>query len=162
VFSSFYEWPLSATALAGLLLPVWRIAQNRKSAFRRGTYRAPDLSTPLLHLHDPVGIPIRGSRFRWISTRDFPTLFARFSDLILIDLRDGDQWSPIPVHTQVFAIRVKKYELAQVLEQLAVNKVIVFFGATDFAALIIEASPIVKGSAPIFFMEGEVEKEAVA
>lgn len=160
--SSFYEWPLSATALAGLLLPVWRIAQNRKSAFRGGTYLTSESPTPFLQLHDPVGIPIRGFRIKWISTRDFPILLARFSDLILIDLRDGDQWSPIPIQAQVSAIRVKNYELAQVLEQLPESSAIVFFGGSDLSAHIIEASPIAKGPAPIYFMGGEVEKEAAA
>lgn len=161
MFSSFYDWPLSATVLAGLFLPVWRIARKRKSVPRSSTSHTSESSPTFHKMPEPVGVPMRGMKLKWISARDFTSLLARFSDLIVIDLREGDQWSPMPVHSPVSALRVRNYELAQVLEHFPTNRVIVFFGVTDLSALIIEASSVVKGSKPIYFLDSQVGKEEV-
>ena len=159
MFSSFYEWPLSATVLAGLSYPVWRIARKGRAAFLNITFHTSESATPFHERFEPVGFPIRGLKLKFISAREFKSLLVRSSDLIAIDLREGDQWAPLQLQASVSTLRIANYELAQVLEHFPANSTVVFFGVTDLSALIIEASPIAKGSAPIYALNGQIGKD---
>ncbi len=149
----FYDWSLPAIALAGLMYPTWRIAQLGKRALHQnpsatGRWPHDDQGSP-----ERIGKQIRGLSLRWISLGEFTLLLNRFGNLILIDLRPADQWDPLPVQIPLTAFRVRHHELAEVLKHLPRNRILVFHGITDLDALIIEASPRAKGSAPIYILD---------
>jgi hypothetical protein len=145
-----------------LLFPTLRNAHNGKAALGNSTSQTSESPSPPHDVPGPFGLSVRGSKLKWISTWEFTALHARFRDLIVIDLREGDQWEPLPVQASASTLRIRNYELAQVLEQLPTDRIIVFLGVTDLGALIIEASPIVKGSAPIYVLNNQVRKEEIA
>jgi hypothetical protein len=162
MFFSFSERPLSPAVLMGLLFPALRNGRNGKAALGNSTSETSESPSPLHYAHGPIGLSIRGSRLKWISSWEFNALHARFCDLIVIDLREGDQWEPLPVQASVSTLRIRNYELARVLEQFPTDKIIVFFGVTELSALMIEASPIVKGPAPIYVLNSQARKEEIA
>lgn len=148
-----YDWPLPAIALTGLMYPTWRIAQLGRRAFRDNHSHPGRLPHFPQATPDRLGKQIRGLSLRWISPGEFASLLAKFGDLILIDLGDTDKWDPLPVQVPVTAFRVRRHELAEVLEHLPEDRTLVFHGLTDLDALIIEASPRAKGPAPIYILD---------
>jgi hypothetical protein len=162
MFSSLCEWPLSATILTGFLFPALRNARKGEAAFRSSNSHSSGSPSSFHDIAGAIGLSIRGLKLRWISAREFTSLHARFCDLIVIDLREGDQWAPLPVPESISTLRIRKYELAQVLEHFPTDRIIVFFGVTELSALIIESSPIVKGSASVYVLNSQAGKEEIA
>lgn len=158
----FYDWPLPAIALTGLMYPTWRIAQHGRRALGQNPSDAGRQPLPDLGSKDLPGKRIRGLSLRWINFSEFASLLGRFNDLILIDLRQTDQWDPLPVQTPVTAFRVRHHELPEMLEHLPENRTLVFFGLTDLDALIIEASPRAKGSSPIYILDNHAPHREAA
>lgn len=158
----FYDWPLPAIAVTGLMYPTWRIAQLGKRALSQNGFDAGRQPLSDLRSRDLIGKQIRGLSLRWITFGEFASLLNRFSDLILIDLRQTDQWDPLPVQAPVTAFRVRHHELSEMLEHLPENRTLVFFGLTDLDALIIEASPRAKGSAPIYILDNRAPHREAA
>lgn len=150
-----YDWPLPAIALASLIYPTWRIAHLGKRALDDNHSNPVRLPHVIQNTPDRIGKQIRGLSLRWISLGEFTSLLARFGDLILLDLRRTDQWDPLPIHIPVTAFRVRHHELAEVLEHLPDNRILVLHGLTDLDALVIEASPRAKSSAPIYILDND-------
>jgi hypothetical protein len=98
---------------------------------------------------------------KWISIEEFIAVLTRCSDLIVIDLRAEAQWVPFPAAT-AFVIPVVLNELDEVLECLPADRSVVFCGASNFSILIILTSLCMRGSAPFYFLEGDLGLAEVA
>lgn len=151
----FHNWPLAAIATTGLMFSGWKTAKNGWQLLHNE--RPSDSEQPQPELESPefIGTEIRGNRFRYISRRELAWLLHRFSDLIFLDLRGADQWDALQLRAPVTAFRVRRHELADILERLPENRVVVFYGVTDLDALVIDASSRAKAEAPIFVLDHE-------
>jgi hypothetical protein len=98
---------------------------------------------------------------RWISIDEFVAVLARCDDLIVIDLRTEARWVPFPAPT-AFVIPVVPNELDEVLECLPADRSVVFCCASNFSILAILTSSCMRGSAPLYFLEGDLGLAEVA
>jgi hypothetical protein len=89
------------------------------------------------------------------------TVLAQFSDLIVIDLRADSQQIPFSV-PNAFVLAVTPIELVSVLERLPADRSVVFCGASNFSILTILTSSCMRGSAPFYFLEGDLGLAEVA
>lgn len=149
-------WPLSATVLAGLLYPAWRISQSGRRALRDSIPSASQPSVPLQSVPDPA--ETQTHTLKWISVSEFMALLAKFNDLIVIDLREDAQWTPFSASIAVFVLPVKLYELVEVLERVPSDRVVVFYGVSDLSMLMIKTSSRMKGSAPLYVLDGDLDE----
>jgi hypothetical protein len=154
---SFTHWPLAAIAVTGLAFSSWKSARN--GWLLLNNERSSDSQHTSFSSKSPelIGKGIRGQRLRWISLLEFNSLLARFSDLIFIDLRDGDRWEVLPLRTPVTAFCVRRHELPEILERLPESRIVVFYGITDLDTLLIGASPRADGVAPIYLLDFDSE-----
>jgi hypothetical protein len=154
---SFTNWPFAAIAVTGLLYSSWKNAKNGWLLLNNERSSDGERTHPSPKSLELVGKEMRGQRIRWISLLEFTSLLTRFSDLIIIDLRDGDRWDALPIRTPVTAFRVRRHELSEILERLPENRIVVFYGITDLDALLIGASSRANGVAPIYLLDFESE-----
>lgn len=147
----FSLWPLSATALAGLMYPVWQIVRTRRQAFRNGIASDSQPGAPLPSAPEPARAGARV--LKWISIDEFMAVLAKCKDLILVDLREDAQWVPFPVQAAVFVLPVALHELTEVLERLPADRVVVFYGVSDLSILMIEISSRMKGLAQLYVLD---------
>ena len=94
---------------------------------------------------------------KWISAREFVPLLAKFSDLLLIDLREDAQSTPFPVSIALFVFPVKLHELVEVLEQVPTDRVVVFYGVSDLSMSMIVASSRMRGSVPLYVLDDDLD-----
>lgn len=155
----YSRWSLPAMALAVPMYAVWRIKQSGK---RRLHDNIPSVLEP------PVGfstVPESAGEqtrlMKWISVREFMTVLAGCSDLIVIDIREDAQWVPFPIPA-TFVLPVTPHELIKVLEWLPADRTVAFYGASNLSIFMIHTSPLMKGSAPLYFLEGDLILAEVA
>lgn len=153
---SFHDWPFAAVAVTGLMYSSWKTAKNGWLLLNNQSPSGQEPSNPGPPL-ELIGKELRGYRPRWISLSEFTLLQTQFSDLIFIDLRDGDQWDVLPIRAPVTAFCVRRHELSDTLERLPENRIVVFYGVTDLDALLIGVSSRAKAAAPIYILDFEAE-----
>jgi hypothetical protein len=98
---------------------------------------------------------------KWISIGEFMTVLTTCSDLIVIDLRADAPFVPFPVPT-AFVLPVTQNELDKVLDWLPADRTVAFCGASNLSIFLIETSPCMEGSAPLYVLEGDLHLAEVA
>ncbi|MGA2084105.1 MAG: hypothetical protein ABSG60_01135 [Terracidiphilus sp.] len=88
-------------------------------------------------------------------------VLKKCSDLIVVDLRPDAHQVPFPVPT-AFVLPVSPNELDTVLELLPADKSVAFCGASNLCIFLIETSPCMEGSAPLYLLEGDLNFAEVA
>jgi hypothetical protein len=79
----------------------------------------------------------------------------------VIDLRPGQQRDSFPVLGDDISC-VQPNELPDVLEWLPSNKSVVFCGASELCITMIQTSPCIYGSAPLYVLEDSYPRREVA
>jgi hypothetical protein len=100
---------------------------------------------------------MQATTLKWISAREFVALLTKFSDLLVIDLREEAQRTPFPSSIALFVIPVKLHEFVEVLEQVPMDRVVVFYGVSELSLSMIEASSRMGGSAPLYVLDDDLD-----
>ena len=135
---------------AALVFLAWLIARFGAHAFRN---RMPSPESAKLPQSVVQQIETPGVSLAWISLREFKALFARFSDLIVINLREDAGQTPFPIPEVEFVVPIQVHELVELLELVPANRVVVFYGISDFSKLLIETSSFMQRPAPSFALD---------
>ncbi len=143
-------WSLFVMIVTGLLYPAWRTARTGMYVFRNST--PSDFQPGILPQFAPKHV------LQWISIGEFMTVLATCSDLIVIELRENAHRSQFPGPSDVLVIPVAPHELPDVLECLPTDRVVVFYGVSDLSILMIETSSRFKGSAPLYVLDGDLNR----
>jgi hypothetical protein len=98
---------------------------------------------------------------KWIKYNEFMSILRECSDLIVVDLRPDAQQAPFPVSTGP-VLFVSPNELDTVLEMLPADTSVAFCGASNLCIFLIETSPCMEGSAPLYILEGDLRLAEVA
>jgi hypothetical protein len=98
---------------------------------------------------------------KWITFNEFMMILTECSDLIVVDLRPEASRVPFPVSTGS-VLPVSPNELDTVLEMLPADRSVAFYGATNLCIFLIETSPCMEGSAPLYLLEGDLRLAEVA
>ena len=152
-------WSLPAMALAVPMYALWRVKQSGK---RKLHDNIPSVLEPPVDLTTaPESAGEQTRLMRWISVREFMTVLAGCGDLIVIDIRADAQWVPFPIPA-TFVLPVTPHELIEVLEWLPADRTVAFYGASNLSIFMIETSPLMKGSAPLYVLEGDLSLAEVA
>lgn len=152
-------WFLPAVLLAVPLLAVWRIRRSRRRELDKRIESIIQPSAPAQVIPEPVGVQTR--MMKWISIGEFMTVLTTCSDLIVIDLRADASFVPFPVPT-AFVLPVTQNELDKVLDWLPADRTVAFCGASNLSIFLIETSPCMEGSAPLYVLEGDLHLAEVA
>jgi hypothetical protein len=161
-------WSLSAIALAGVTIPIWQISRIGRHNYFDDSQVNPLPSAgrtpvPALPVQVPGGSEPAQKQTRptkWISVDVFRTLLGDESNHpVVIDLRPESQWTPFPI-PDVFVLRLAPQDLIDVLAWLPPDRSVVFYGASNFSIFLIEISGCMEGSAPLYFLEGDLCREA--
>jgi hypothetical protein len=137
----------------------WMFKQSETPEFR--DHISPD-SNPLQQreaLRRPYSKQTR--IFERISIGEFMMVLEKCRNLIVIDLRSDKHFAQFPVPTAT-VMRVRPHELLKVLEWIPADKTLVFCGASNFNTVLIESSPCMRGSAPLYVLEGDLRLMEVA
>jgi hypothetical protein len=152
-------WLLPAFLLAVPLFAVWRIRRSRRREFCNRLQSVIQPSVPYEVVPESAGIQTRP--VKWISINEFMKVLKKCSDLIVVDLRPDAHQVPFPVPT-AFVLPVSPNELDTVLELLPADKSVAFCGASNLCIFLIETSPCMEGSAPLYLLEGDLNFAEVA
>ncbi|MGA8110803.1 MAG: hypothetical protein WB974_15320 [Acidobacteriaceae bacterium] len=137
---------LLAIVLAFLLYAAWQLLQPPR---RRPARRAIDAA---------IGKAVSSGEERrplhWITADQLRELLARTDDLLLIDLRPdpGDLPPALPPGRMM---RVHTHQLEDVLRSLPGDRSAVFYGASGLCIFMIQTSPCMRGSAPLYVLRPE-------
>jgi hypothetical protein len=156
----YFLLPLLAMMLAASIYFVWRIrfVGRRKLCVSTPSVREPAAPSFKVEIQSAQ---VQTRVMEWISIRRFMTVLAESGNLIVIDLRANDQRGQFPV-PGAFALAVEPDELAGVLERLPADRSIVFCGATNLSVFMILTSSCMRGSAPLYVLEGVISLAEVA
>jgi hypothetical protein len=139
-----FLWALLALVLAFILYTAaqfWRYIRPRAGGKLQPCYSRLQGAT--------AGQPRR--RLQWISIRDCASILARTRDLIVIDLRPEGRRSPLPIAAPSM-MSVHPGELSEVLEWLPPERSAIFYGASVLCISLIQASPCMRGTAPVYLL----------
>jgi hypothetical protein len=97
----------------------------------------------------------------WISINEFMKVLKKCSDVIVVDLRDDAErmLSPVPAPS---VLPVTIDDLDSVLGWLPADRSVAFCGTSNFSLFLIETSPCMKGSAPLYILKGNPRLMEVA
>jgi hypothetical protein len=152
-------WLLPAVLLAVPLFAVWWI---RRSQERTLLNRIQSVIQPSVHdevVPESAGVQTR--QVKWITINEFTKVLSERGDLIVVDLRADATSVPFPV-PNAFVLPVSLNELDTVLELLPADKSVAFCGASNLCIFLIEMSPCMEGSAPLYLLEGDLNFAEVA
>jgi hypothetical protein len=138
---------------------VWRVRHPGKREPVENTPSVPEPSVDVTAAPESAGEQTR--LMRWISVREFKTILAGCSDLIVIDIREDAQWLPFPIPV-TFVLPVTPHELIKVLDWLPADRTVALYGASNLSIFMIHVSPFMKGSAPLYVLEGDLSLAEVA
>ena len=137
----------------------WRISRVDTRAIQK---KPGSVSQPIA---PDTGPPTHGGqtsrRLCRISLAELLVLFVSTDDLLVIDLRPGQQRDSFPVLGDDI-LCVQPNELPDVLEWLPSNKNVVFCGASELCITMIQTSPCIYGSAPLYVLEDSYPRREVA
>jgi hypothetical protein len=137
----------------------WRLMRPEKPQLRDCI--SPDSDPPRQLEAVPAPARKQTRMIERISIGEFMLVLAKCRNLVVIDLRTDKQFAQFPVLTAT-VMRVRAHELLNVLEWLPADKTLVFCGASIFNTIIIESSPCMQGSAPLYVLEGDLRHMEVA
>jgi hypothetical protein len=153
---SLLLWFTPAIAVATLTYPLLPIRRFRKRLFMNPA-RSVSRSSASLRI---VPKPARRQRrsIEWISFKEFRSLLDQASDdLVVLDLRYDVRQVPFPI-AEAFVLPVSPIELLEILAWLPPNRSVVLYGADAISIAGIERSPCMEGSAPIYFLAGNINR----
>ncbi|HTW50025.1 MAG TPA: hypothetical protein VMD92_18855 [Acidobacteriaceae bacterium] len=90
-------------------------------------------------------------RLQWVSLRDCASILAEAGDLIVIDLRPESRRTAFPIAGPSI-MSVHPGELSEVLEWLPPERGAIFYGASALCISLIQTSPCMCGSAPVYLV----------
>ncbi len=152
-------WLLPAMLLAAWMYFVWKIRQSRRRELHKRLESVIQLSVPDELV--PESGCVQARQMKWIKWNEFKTVLGKCGDLIVIDLRPEAPRVPFPVSAPT-VLPVSPNELDAVLESLPADKSAVFCGASNLCIFLIETSPCMAGSAPLYVLEGDLSLAEVA
>lgn len=155
----YFLWFLSAFLLAIPLFPVWRIWQSIESKLCNRIRTEIQPSAPDEVVPEPAGVQTR--QVKWITINEFMTVLKECRDLIVVNIRADAPSIPFSV-PNARVLPVSPNELDRVLELLPADKSVVFCGASNLSIFLIETSPCMQGSAPLYLLEGDLRLAEVA
>lgn len=138
---------LLAIVLAFLLYAAWQLLRQPRP---RPARRAVDAA---------IGKPSSSGEERrplhWITAGQLRELLAGSDDLLLIDLRPdpGDLPPALPPGR---TMRVPTHQLEDVLRSLPGDRSAVFYGASGLCIFMIQTSPCMRGSAPLYVLRPDL------
>jgi hypothetical protein len=88
---------------------------------------------------------------QWISLRDCASILAEAGDLIVVDLRPDSRRKGFPIAGPSI-MSVHPGELSEVLEWLPPERGAIFYGASALCISLIQTSPCMRGSAPVYLL----------
>jgi hypothetical protein len=152
-------WFLLAMVLAAPMYAIWLIKRYGR---RELCDSLPSVSQHPADLGIVFESTARQTRLmKWISVSEFMKVLTNCSDLIVIDLRTDAQWVQFPFPA-AFVLPVTPKELDKVLECLPADRSVAFYGASNLSIFMIETSPCMEGSAPLYLLEGDLRLAEVA
>jgi hypothetical protein len=155
----YFLWALLLLIVAIVLYTAWQILRFVRRPSREKVATVRPLSDP--HLR-PTRVTRKQTRkLKWVSMDEYTTALAGAEDLIVIDLRPDSQRSPFPLPAaQVLCIGLS--ELSEMLEWLPGDRSAVIYGASDLSVSMIQASPCMCGSAPLYVLNADCASAEVA
>jgi hypothetical protein len=150
-----FHW--TCAALASLIYPFRRTAPF---AERREFRAAPD-STESAEI---CTFPASGEETRemkWIGFNELLTLLEDRNDLVVIDLRPDALLHPFAI-PDVLVLPVGVKELIGTLESLPSDRSVAFLGATNLCIFLISTSACMRGSAPLYVLDGDFDSGEAA
>jgi hypothetical protein len=145
-----------------LVIPIYAVWRMRQQGARKPLEDIQSVPQPSVEVITPPESSERQTRVvQWISIGEFLSILTKCSDLIVVDLRANAQRDPFPVPT-AFVIPVSPNQMDGVLERLPVDRSVVFYGASNLCIFMIETSPCIEGSAPLYVLEGDLDLAEVA
>jgi hypothetical protein len=85
---------------------------------------------------------------------EFTSVLAGADELIVIDLRADSQLAPFPLPA-ADVLCIGPGELAEMLEWLPGDRSAAFYGVSDLSFSMIQASPCMCGSAPLYVLNSD-------
>jgi hypothetical protein len=155
----YFFWFLPAVLLAVPLFAVWRIRQSRKLELRNRLQSVIEQSALDEVVPEPVGAETR--QMKWISINELMRILAECGDLIVVDLRTDDERILYPVPAPS-VLPVTMDDLDSVLGWLPADRSVAFCGACNLCIFLIETSPCMRGSAPLYILKGDLRLAEVA
>jgi hypothetical protein len=157
----FSLWLLLAILLAASMYFGWRIRCTRRSELGDSTATLFDPEPTSSVTIEPQSAGGQARVMKWISIGECTALLAESSDVILIDLRADAQQVPLPV-PPAFVLPVTTNGLDYVLRWLPPDESVVFCGASNLSIFMILTGSFMEGSAPIYFLKGDLSLAEVA
>jgi len=155
----YFLWALLLLVVAIVLYTAWQILRF----VRRTSHDKVAFARPLSGSHlRPTRVTRKQTRkLKWVSMNEFTKVLAGAEDLIVIDLRPDSQRSPFPLPAaQVLCVGLS--ELSEMLEWLPGDRSAVFYGTSDLSVSMIQASPCMCGSAPLYVLNSDCARAEVA
>jgi hypothetical protein len=154
-----FLWALLLSVVAIVLCTAWQILRFVRHASRNKIAFVRPLSGS--HLGPTRANRKQTRKLKWVSMDEFTRVLAGADDLIVIDLRPDSQRSPFPLPAaQVLCVGPS--ELSEMLEWLPGDRSAVIYGASDLSVSMIQASPCMCGSAPLYVLNGDRATAEVA
>jgi hypothetical protein len=152
-------WLLPAVLLAVPLFAVWRIRRSQRREFNNRLQFVIQQPIPDEVVPESVGVETR--QMSWISINEFMTILADRSDPIVVDLRaDAERiLYPVPAPS---VLPVTMDDLDSVLGWLPADRSVACCGACNLCIFLIETSPCMRGSAPLYILKGDRRLAEVA
>jgi hypothetical protein len=154
-----FFWLLPAFLLAIPLFTIRRIRRSKERKLCNRIQSVIQTTVPDDVVLEPTGVQTR--LVKWISNNEFMTVLTECSDLIVVDIQADTPSIPFPVSTAC-VLPVTLNELDRVLDMLPADKSVVFCGASNLCIFLIETSPCMQGSAPLYLLEGDLRLAEVA
>lgn len=152
-------WQLLARMQAVPISYAWKLKQSDKLQPRDRV--SPESNQTLQLQEHPKPKRETTRRIERISIGEFMLVLAKCRNLVVIDLRTNKQFAQFPIPTAT-VMRVRPHELVNVLKRIPADKTLVFCGASNFSTVMIESSPCMQGSAPLYVLEGDLRLMEVA
>lgn len=155
----YFLWALLVLVLAVVLYTAWQILRFVRHAPRDKVAFVRQSSGP--HRSSPRATRKQARNLKWVSMDEFTSVLAGADELIVIDLRPDSQLAPFPLRA-ADVLCIGPGELAEMLEWLPGDRSAAFYGVSDLSFSMIQASPCMCGSAPLYVLNSDRARAKVA
>jgi hypothetical protein len=155
----YFLWALLGLVLAVVLYTAWQIIRFLRHAPRNKVALVRQSSSP--HRSSPRATRKQARNLKWVSMDEFSSVLDGADELIVIDLRPDSRRAPFPLPA-AHVLCIGLGELAELLEWLPGDKSAAFYGASDLSVSMIQTSPCMCGSAPLYVLNIDCARAEVA
>jgi hypothetical protein len=155
----YFFWFLPAVLLAVPLFAVWRIRRSQRREFSNRLQSV--IQQPVPDEVVPESVAVETRQMNWISINEFMTTLTQRSDIIVVDLRADAERIQYPVPAPS-VLPITMDDLDSVLGWLPADRCVASCGARNLWIFLIETSPCMKGSAPLYILKGDLRLAEVA